>query len=512
MNLFADPRFRVFLIEVFNNRRLVVVGFVAINLFALTAAFSWPRGYSASTTILVSERNIIQPLMQGTAATTDVADRARMAREVINGRRVMNQVVNVAGWIRSDAPDSERELVIDSLTARTTIANVGRNLIKIEFRDADAERAFHTTRTLAEIFIQESIGAKAAESQAAFEFIDKQTQDYHEKLMAMEEGLKEYRIANIDTSAGNEGDFNQRINALQQRIEQSTQELRESEIKKRSLEKQLSGEAESSMVLSREGQHRQRIAELNNQLETLRLSYHDTYPDIVRIRNQIADLNEAVAADRKRRAQAGAAARPIVDESVINNPMYQQLKRELSQTQITIEMLNARIGEARQQMNAVLERGKQAHSGEATLAELTRDYQVTRDIYQDLLRRRENARVSMNMDKENQGLTFKIQEPATLPLEPSGLKFWHYIAIGLALGFVLPCGLIYGLIQLDPRVRQPITLTARRSLPMLVVVPHLWLPAEAVGIQREYYWYGIAVMTTIAIIIVAVLLRSIGVI
>lgn len=510
MNVFTDPRFRVFLIEVFNRRKLVVAGFVAINLFALIAAFSWPRGYTAATTILVSEKNIIQPLMQGAAATTEVADRARMAREVIHGRRVMNQVVGLTGWVRAEAPDSEREPIIDSLTARTTISNVGRNLIRIEFRDGDAERAFRTTKTLADIFIQESIGAKAAESQAAFEFIDRQTQEYHEKLMAMEERLKAFRIANIDASPGSEGDFNQRINALQQRIEQSTQELREAEIKKRSLEKQLSGEVESATVVSREGQYRQRIAELNTQLETLRLSYHDTYPDIVRIRHQIADLNEAIAADRQRRAQAGPGSRAVIDESVINNPVYQQMKRELSQTQIMIDMLNARIGEARQQLNAVLERGKQAQSGEATLAELTRDYQVTRDIYQDLLRRRESARVSMNMDKENQGLTFKIQEPATLPLEPSGLKFWHYIAIGLVLGVVVPGGLIYGLIQIDPRVRQPMTLAARRTLPMLVVVPHLWHPADTTGIQREYSWYGVAVVATVVTVFVAILLRMIG--
>jgi len=511
MNVLSDPRIRVFVNELFNYRKLIVAGFVAINLFALVTAFSWPHGYTSSTTILVSERNIIQPLMQGAAATTEVADRARLAREVIHGRKVMSQVAGLTGWVKADATEANRQPVIETLTARTTISNVGRNLIKIEFRDVDAERAFKTTKTLAEIFIQESIGAKAAESQAAFEFIDRQTQEYHTKLMGMEGSLKEFRIANIDASPGTEGDFNQRVNALQQRIEQSTQELREAEIKKASLQKQLTGEAESAVVLSREGQYRQRIAELTAQLETLRLSYHDTYPDIVRIRHQIADLNESIATERQRRAQAGPGARVAVDESVMNNPVYQQIKRDLSQTQIQSDMLNARIREARQQLNSVLERGKQAKSGEATLAELTRDYQVTRDIYQDLLRRRENARVSMNMDKENQGLTFKIQEPASMPLEPSGLKFWHYLAIGLLLGVLLPCALVYGLIQLDPRVRQPMTLSARRSLPMLVVVPHLWRPDEPAAVRQEYAWFAVAGLSTVTVVFGAMLIRALGV-
>ena len=50
----------------------------------------------------------------------------------------------------------------------------------------------------------------------------------------------------------------------------------------------------------------------------------------------------------------------------------------------------------------VLRIGNQALT-ESALAELTRDYEVNRDIYQDMLRRRENARVSMELDRERRG-------------------------------------------------------------------------------------------------------------
>jgi polysaccharide chain length determinant protein (PEP-CTERM system associated) len=511
MKLLSDPRIKPVIIELFSHRRAVVIVFIFINLLMLAAALTWPRGYSSSTTILVSEKNIIQPLMQGAAATTEVADRSRMAREIINGRKVMNQVVVGAGWVKPDAPEAEREAVIVSVNQRTTISNVGKNLIKIEYRDGDAARAYRTVQTLAEIFIQESVGAKAAESQSAFEFIDKQTLGYHEKLMEMEERLKEFRIANIDARPGSEGDISTRMGALQARIEQSAQELKEAEIKKKSLEKQLSGEAESATALSREGQYRQRIAELTTQLDTLRLSYHDTYPDIVRLRHQISDLNEAIAAEKLRQQQAKASGHIVIDDSVMNSPMYQQIKRDLSQTQITIDTLNARISEARNQLSGVLERGKRVHGGEATLAELTRDYQVTRDIYQDLLRRRENARVSMNMDKENQGLTFRIQEPAMMPTEPSGLRFWHFILIGLLLGVAMPVVLVHGKLQFDPRVRKPQPLIEHYRLPMLVVVPHFWTPNEVVHVRREVEMLSIAVLGCGAIVSLVVVLHMTGV-
>jgi polysaccharide chain length determinant protein (PEP-CTERM system associated) len=515
ISLASDPRVRVLLGEVVKNRRTLVGAFATINVVALALGFVLPQGYAASATIQVTEKSIIQPLMQGAAPTTDVMDRAKIAREIISSRSVINRVCDEAGWTTPATPADQRDGLVASITRRTTITSTGKNLIKVEFRDVNPERAFRTTAKLADIFISESLAAKVGESQSAFEFIDKQTTEYHQKLMGMEENLKDFRVANLDVQLGQgaEGDLNSRMGTLQTRIEQSMQELKETEIKKQSLIKQISGEAESSSVLSREGQYRQRIGELTNQLETLRMSYHETYPDIVHLRAQIAELKNAVAAERQRRQsqEKGAGGDVAVDDSVLNNPMYQQLKRDLSQTQITIDTLQARVAEARQQLNGVLERGKRIHGGETTLSELTRDYQVTRDIYQDLLRRRENARVSMNMDKENQGLTFRIQDPATLPTEPSGLLFWHWLVIGMLLGIVGPMAVLYGLIQMDTRIREPRVLEARLTPPMLVTVPHLWSPGEIGVLHRDVATLSMVVMGVTAAVFFSALLRVAGV-
>jgi uncharacterized protein involved in exopolysaccharide biosynthesis len=245
-------------------------------------------------------------------------------------------------------------------------------------------------------------------------------------------------------------------------------------------------------------------------METLRLSYHDSYPDIVQLRHQIEDLKRAIEQDRQRRDTARAAGQITIDDSVINNPMYQQLKRDLSQTQITIDTLNARIGEANHQLKQLLETGKKIHGGEATLAELSRDYQVTRDIYQDLLRRRENARVSMNMDKENQGLTFKIQEPAVLPTQPTGLRFWQFLALGLAMGLLIPGGIVYAVTQFDPRVRQYGALLERNNLPVMAAIPHFWRPGEVERVAVDMENILLAGLAVMAMLGTGVLVRLTG--
>ncbi len=507
MNLRPEQLIKVLVNEAFYHRKAVVVAFLAINLGMLVFGLLWPTGYTASTIIIVQDKNVIQPLMQGAAVTTDVADRGRLAREVIFGRKVMNQVLEYAGWMKDNPSPTDQQKIIDKIIQQTTITNAGKDVIKIEYKDDIPERALKTTQKFADLFISESVGAKIAESQSAFDFINKETETYHDKLTKAEEQLKEFRSANLDARPGSDADISTRLGDLQKRIELASQDLKEAEVKKNSLDKQLSGEAEVATRLSREGQYRTRIAELQSRIDTLRLSYHDTYPDIVQLKHQIEDLNQAIAEDQQQRAAAKASGRVVLDESVVNNPMYQQLKSELSQSQVNIEMLNARITEAKREQSQELERGRRVNGGEATLAELTRDYQVNRDIYQDLLRRRENARVSMNLDTDKQGLTIKIQEPAVLPLQPSGLRFAHFAIGGPLFGVALPLGFLFARLRIDPRVRIGAVFSEKLKLPVLAVVPHLWTPPEMQTIRREVEWLSLVVSGTFVVIAVTVILR-----
>ena len=509
MKMLPEQQLKILVNEAFSYRKAMVAAFIAVNLVLLSVGLMWPKAYTASTTILVEDKRVIQPLMQGAAVATDASDRARLAREVIYGRKLMNQIMEYGGWLKNKPSLTEQDKIIDRLIKRTSITNISRDIIKIEYKDDDADRTYKTTQKIAELFISESLGAKAEESQSAYDFINKQAEEYHDKLIKAEEQLKEFRSANLDARPGSDADIGTRLNQLQQRIEQATQDMKEAQVRKTSLEKQLSGEAEVANALSREGQYRSRIGELQSRLETLRLSYHDTYPDIIQLKHQIEDLNQAIAEDQKQRAEAKASGRVIVNDTVVNNPMYQQLKHDLSQTIVSIEMLNARISEAKRELAEELDRGKRVHGGEAALAELTRDYTVNRDIYQDLLRRRENARVSMNLDKDKQGLTIKVQEPAVFPREPNGLRFLHFVFGGLVLGIMAPLGLLYAKLHVDPRIRIGTMITDKRKVPLLATVPHMWSPRDARLAQRETQLLSLTMAGTILLVAAIAVLRFI---
>jgi polysaccharide chain length determinant protein (PEP-CTERM system associated) len=492
--------------ETFKYRNFTVGIFIFINVCAVVIGFVWPKSYTSSATVFVEDKNIIQPLMQGAAVATNVVDRAKIAKEVIFGRKIMNQVLEEAGWLQGNPTDIEKEKLFDALRSRTTVMSAGQNLIRIEYKDSNPERAYKTAQKFTELFISSSLGTQSDESHSAFEFIDSQVKEYHAKLTEAEQGLKEFRTKNVDARPGTEAEVALRINALEATIEKTALELKETQIKQSSLEKQLSGEVVITASLTREGQYLTRVAELQSQLENLRLTYHDTYPDIVRIKHQIEDLKDVVASEQKRREESSKTAKDngtsYVDdsESIRVNPLYQQLKRELFDTKTKIETLTTRLTETKLTLRTELERAKRIHGGEAAMAELTRDYEVNRDIYQDLLKRRENARVSKNLNRDKQGLTIRVQDPAVLPLQPTGIRFIHFVLGGLFLGFIAPPALIYGLQMADPRIRFSSLITDKLNLPVLAEVPHLVTPSEVAAISRGFKLHLILIFLTLGFV------------
>lgn len=465
--------------EVVFRRFFVVLFFAVVSSALIMLGANWPKSYTSSTTIFVEEENIIGPLMEGAAVQTEVVDRAAIAREIIYGNKIMTQLLELEGLLKDNPDPVIQDRMIDDIKGSVNITNVRRNLIRIEFSDKNPERAFRITRNLAQLFIDASHAAKAQQSTEAFEFIDNQAHEYKVKLQEAEQALKLFRSENVDAQPGVSGEMGRRTNELQTRKEQITQELREAQIRKQSLQKQLSGEAQASTAFSRSEQYKTRIAELQGQLDNLRLSYHETYPDIVQIKEQIADLRKAVKeAEATQRDEIANHQEIVIDERVLGNPVYQQLQRELYDTNTVIQTLNARLDQTNAAIQQQIERARKVEEYEARLQELTRDYEVNHETYSDLMRRREQARVSMNLDKERKGLNLRIDEPAFFPHSPSGFQFIHFLLAGPVLGLVIPVGILFVLVQLDPRIRDKSTIYDNMGIPVIGEIPQLNTPVQ----------------------------------
>ncbi|MET0935689.1 MAG: XrtA system polysaccharide chain length determinant [Luteibacter sp.] len=464
------------------RRRRVAMGvtFAVIALLALGIGMVWPKKYEATTTILAQEASIITPLMEGAASATANKNRVGMARDVIFSRRVLDDVLQTGGWLAASPSPLQRDQLIEGIKARTKIVNSRDNLITITYFDSDPRRAFEVTRAFGQLFISESLASKQRESREAYEFINSQVEAYRTKLTDAEDKLKAYRDANADARPGSDVDTNSRISQLRTQIENNRLDYTQRQSQAAALASQLNGESEVNAVQTVGGIYSTQLADLQGQLDKLLLNYTDDYPDVIRLRHQIEDVRrQAQSADAQR-----AAGGPIaLDHASTMNPVYQQMRLQLAAVRGDAAASAARVGASESMLAAELERSKRIANSENVTSELTRDYNVNRDVYQDLLKRRENARVSMNLDAEQRGLTFQVQNPAVMPLVPSGLRFMHFGLAGLALSLVIPFGLLFAVARFDPRVRSVPQLERATGFPVLATIPFYPTPRDR---RREH--------------------------
>src|SRR5690606_35048664 len=135
------------------------------------------------------------------------------------------------------------------------------------------------------------------------------------------------------------------------------------------------------------------------------------YPGVVRTRHQIQDIQRQLEQEASNRANRPGGDVASAFENAQFNPHYLEFRRQLGEAQRLAAATRSRMSASEAMLREELERGRRIAASESALAELTRDYEVNRDIYQDLLRRRENAHVSMVMDQEGRGLTLRVQNP-----------------------------------------------------------------------------------------------------
>jgi len=444
------------------RRRRIALGliFAVTALTALIVGAQWPKKYNASTTILAQESSIITPLMEGAASPTANANRAGIAQAVIFSRRVMGQILVTGGWMATNPSPVEQDRLIEAIKARTTVVISHDNLITINYHDSDPKRAYDVTREYAQLFISESLASKQRESRDAFDFINGQVEAYRKKLTDAEDKLKDYRGANADARPGSEADTDARISQLRT-----------------------------------EGIDQTQLANLQAQLDTLLMSYTSDYPDVVRIRHQMEDLRQQIAQAGQRKLIApspGAAS--AIENNAQYNPLYGQLKSQLSSVRADVAATSARMGASESMLQSEMDRSNRIANSENMTSELTRDYNVNRDVYQDLLKRRENARVSMNLDAKQQGLTFLIQNPAVMPLSPSGLRFMHFGIAGIVLSLAIPLGLLLGIARVDPRVRSTAQLERSTGLLVLATVPFYPTPQDRQRARLQNILLGMIVL------------------
>ena len=468
--------------QAFRRHALPLVSVFAFIAFAaLALGMIRPDRYTSSTTILVEDRSTVAPLMDG-AVPTESTNYAAIARELAFSRRVMNEILRSGGWLADQPSPIEQDRLIEDIKDRTQIDVSDRarprttdpslNLIKISYTDSDPQRAYTVAKRFAELLMEESLAAKADESRDAYKFIDTEVKKYHRTLVDAEKRLQEYRTANPNALPGMDTEnAAARVSELRGAIHSAQMDLADMSSQETQLRRALAGESEISGV-----SRNSRLLELQAERNRLLMNYTEQHPDVVRVQRQIEEVQ-----------RGGGPRGPIaLGGTVTANPLHADLRRRLADVRAMSAAAASRAATGQALLNQELARSQQLVASEGTLAELLRDHEVNRDLYQDLLKRRENARVSMNLDAERRGLNFRIQEPAAVPLQPTGARLMHFAGAGLVIALAVPILLLLLLVRHDPRVRTPMQIERDAGLPVLGTIPAHLTRARQAQASRRY--------------------------
>ncbi|GGC73013.1 XrtA system polysaccharide chain length determinant [Marinobacter halophilus] len=460
--------------EIRTRKWLALFVFAAVSFIVLAVGFLWPYKYQSQVIIFVDDRNIIQPLMEGRAVTTKISEKASAARELLWSRTVMEKIAKDTDVFGDNAENLSQEALagrVSGIRSGMSVATRGDNYFSIGFSASSPLRAFQVAQKLGQSFIEENSNRKRAESRSAYEFIDKQVKSYERQIAGVEARLQQFLSENVE---GTEANANARMANLQSRLELAELEREELQTRANALDRQM---AEIDPRI-RQGQtldaYQVRINSMEEQLDALRLRYHDTYPDIIILREQIAELR-----NQQQRALATQEESPrSFGDMNIANPVYQDIRSTLVTTNTDIETVETRIQSIQRLIAEQTMRMERIQENKTQYSDLTRDLEVNREIYDDLLKRREKARVSMHLDIEGQGLNYRINETAQYPNNPSGPKFSMFALAGLFVGFVAPFGAVAALLQVDPRIRSREQIEDVLELSILEQLPEVRTPFE----------------------------------
>ena len=233
-----------------------------------------------------------------------------------------------------------------------------------------------------------------------------------------------------------------------------------------------------------EDQVRGRVLQLQTDLDRLSSQYTEQHPDVVKTKRELKTAVEDLARVQKaRRDHDESAAAATAQDSSSTRAVAARLaeieQRISAATGVPIRRhvpgaravpLGPPVSQTDLEMRTVGE--------DSVLSEMVRRYNATKDVYEDLFKRRENARVSMDLDAEHRGLTLRVQEAAELPAVASSVRLMYVALGGLVFAVAVPLALLIGFVKLDPRVRSALQIERILHLPLLAAIPGSITPVE----------------------------------
>src|SRR3989338_6386068 len=142
---------------VFRRKWLIIIPVFIGLIGGIIAGNTLPKIYVASALILVEEGKVINPIIQGIAVSTSVAQRLSMLREQILGWDRVMQLIKTLQLDKDIKNQWEFEGLVRKLRRNIKVSLRGQNLITIGYEGKNPVEAQKIVKSTVDIFISENM-------------------------------------------------------------------------------------------------------------------------------------------------------------------------------------------------------------------------------------------------------------------------------------------------------------------------------------------------------------------
>jgi hypothetical protein len=150
-----------------------------------------------------------------------------------------------------------------------------------------------------------------------------------------------------------------------------------------------------------------------------------------------------------------------------------RLKEALREVEAEITILKSEDKRLRDGIAAYQTRVENVPRREQEFRELSRDYDSTRELYQSLLKRSEEAQLAESMEQRQKGEQFRVLDPAVPSPEPAAPNRVRLLLVALMGSLGLAIGAVMLAEHVDTSFHTVGELRAFSTVPVLVSIPRI---------------------------------------
>lgn len=456
--------------------------------------YTLPDDYQASARVFVDTQSILKPLLSGMTSIPNVEQQVSIMSRTLLSRPNLEKVMRMVDLDIKAKTVKDHEQLINNLASQITISGTGRDdLYTLSYSNENPKIAKEVVQSLLTIFVEGSFGDKKQDSSTAVQFIDTQIKSYEEKLVVAENALKDFKIKNSGLLPRQGGDYGAQLSAIEDSLNQAKLELREAEQARNAIKNQIANdepiddpktEQASSTVSNPEIDGR--IQGLQKNLDSLRMQFTERHPDIIATKRLIAQL------EARKQEEAKLLKKPSGDRGLNYSPMLQQLNVALSEAEARVAGMKARVEEYSARSARLKALSNAIPEVEAQFTRLNRDYEINKSNYDQLVSRREAAKLSGELSNTTEMMTFRVIDPPTVPYTPAGpnrLRLFSLVFLG---ALVAGIGTALLISQIRPTFLSQSDLRVATGLPILGTVSMNWTDREKIKRKKSLYAFGLS--------------------